>query len=226
MKRFVSFCVAAGIVVVFGCVNIPAKFEAHITVDIRHHIEQQATSTLDFIEGRTDAIENAPVSCAPRAPMFNRVLAFLSPVQAAHAQELRMSSPTVTQIATQMRERFDEVQKLKDRRYIGENNRGYLELRNPDLIDTADERNEVQRLIAAENRDRKELYQEVARINREQNVSVAMVERVYAMQRLRRARSGELFQLPPEGDDFRTFMRTETGRRIEDKKPAEWVTIP
>ena len=227
MKRLISFGVAAGIVLVLGCVNIPRKFEAHITVDIRHHIEQQATSTLDYIEGRTEAIKTEPVSLAPATPLFQRVLCALAPVNTAYAQELKMTSPTVTQIATRMRDRFNEVQRIKSATYAGENNRGYLEIRNAEKITNPDERNEVQRIIAAENKDRKELYQEVARINRDQNVSVAMVEGVYAMERLRRARTGEIFQLPPQGADYDSFMKTEIGPRLGSQAaPGAWVTIP
>ena len=227
MKRLISFGVAAGIVLVLGCVNIPRKFEAHITVDIRHHIEQQATSTLDYIEGRTETIKTEPVSLAPAPSLFEEVVCALSPVNVAYAQELKMTSPTVTQIATRMRERFDEVQRIKSAARAGENNRGYLEIRNTDKITDADERNEVQRIIAAENKDRKELYQEVARINRDQNVSVAMVEGVYAMERLRRARTGEIFQLPPQGKDYESFMKTEIGGRLGSQaSPGAWVTIP
>lgn len=227
MKRLLSFCVAAGVVVALGCVNIPSKFEAHITVDIRHHIEQQAASTLDYIEGRTDALPAEPVSAVPAPSLFQRTLCALSPINVAYAQELRKTSPTITQIATKMRERFDQIQGIKSRNYAGENNRGYLDLRNTEQIANADERNEVQRLIAAENKDRKELYQEVTRINKDQDVSVAMVERVYAMERLRRARSGEIFQLPPQGADYDAFMKSDLGKSLGDKAaPDAWVTIP
>lgn len=227
MKRLASFCVAAGIVVVLGCVNIPKKFEAHITVDIRHHIEQQATSTLDYIEGRTDTLNPEPVSLVPAPSLWRRALCALAPINVAHAQELKKTSPTITQIATRMRERFDDVQRIKSQKYAGESNRGYLELRNTDQIANADERNEVQRVIAAENKDRKELYSEVARINKDQNVTVAMVERVYAMERLRRARSGEIFQLPAEGQDYQEFAGSETGRKLaQQAQPEAWVTIP
>lgn len=227
MKRLLSLAIAVGVVVALGCVNIPRKFEAHITVDIRHHIEQQATSTLDYIEGRTDKLPPEPVSCAPTPSLFQRALCALSPINVAYAQELRKSSPVITQIATQMRDRFDKIQGIKSKNYAGENNRGYLDLRNEDKIANADERNEVQRLIAAENKDRKELYGEVARINKDQNVSVAMVEKVYAMERLRRARSGEIFQLPPQGEDYDSFVKSDIGKRLgAQAAPDAWVTIP
>ena len=56
MKRMIVCCIVAGFISGLGCVNIPSKFEAHITVDIRHHIEQQAANTLDYIEGKTDEL--------------------------------------------------------------------------------------------------------------------------------------------------------------------------
>jgi uncharacterized protein YdbL (DUF1318 family) len=227
MKRLASLGVAAGIVFVLGCINIPKKFEAHITVDIRHHIEQQATSTLDFIEGKTDSIKPEPVSLAPAPSMVDRVICALSPVNVAYAQDLKTTSPTVTQIATRMRERFDEVQRLKSAGLIGETNRGYLDIRSADKIAKPDEKNAIQKSIAAENKDRKELYQEVARINRDQNVSVSMVEGIYALQRFERAKAGEIFQLPAQGPDYDAFMKTKTGQRLASKaSPGAWVVVP
>jgi len=227
MRPFVCAVVAVGVFIIVGCVNIPKKFEAHITVDIRHHIEQQAGSTLDYIEGKTDQLP------APEAKpegsgtsWVEKAKDFLSPVSVAYAAELKTTSPTMTQIATELRKRFDQIEALKKKGYAGEDNRGYVDLRNADKIENADERNEAQRLVAAENKDRKALYNEVARLNKDQNVGVATVERVYAQERLKRAKPGELFQLPPKGEDFDAFKTSDAGKRLgAECIPDAWVVI-
>ena len=115
---------------------------------------------------------------------------------------------------------------MKNKGIVGENNRGYLEVRDPDKKMTPDERNEAQRLVAAECKDRKALYQEDARIEKEKNVSVSLVERTYAMERLRRAKPGDVFQLPPAGQDFDAFTASEQGRKLgAECVPEAWVTI-
>ena len=90
----------------------------------------------------------------------------------------------------------------------------------------AEDRNETQRLIAAENKDRKALYGEIARLNKDQNVSVSEVEQIYAFERLKRAKTSEIFQLPSTGADFDAFKASPAGKSLgEECKPDAWVTI-
>ncbi len=226
MKRCVAV-LFVGIALVLGCVNIPSKFEAHITVDIRHHIEQQAGNMLDFIEGKADTVPSQPAQPAPgKTSWLERAKQVLSPIQVAYAAELKRSSDEMTRIATELRNRYGQVDALKKKGYVGESNRGYAEIRNADKIPSPDERNEAQRVVAAENKDRKALYQEVARLNKDQNVSVSLVERVYAQERLNRAKPGEVFQLPPKGSDFDAFKASPAGQRLGGAcQPDAWVTI-
>ena len=86
---------------------------------------------------------------------------------------------------------------------------------------------QVQRVIAAENKDRKALYLEIARINREQNLNVSTVEGIYAQEHLERAKAGEHFQLPVAGGDFEAFKRSPAGQRLASRcVPGAWVRIP
>ena len=112
-----------------------------------------------------------------------------------------------------MKARFGDVEAAKKTGAVGENNRGFLEMIKPDAIADAEQRNNVQRVVAAENEDRKALYQEVARLNSDQNLTVGTVERIYAQKRLERAKSGEVFQLPPAGADFDAFAASATHGR-------------
>lgn len=227
MRRLLAAVVAVGVLVGMGCVQIPKKFEAHITVDIRHHIEQQAGSTLDFIEGKTDTLPSAATSPAPGGQSWlMRARDMLSPIGVAYAAELNANSPEITRIATEMRKRFDQIDALKKKGYAGENNRGYVELRGEDKISSSDERNLAQRLVAAENKDRKALYNEVAKLNKDQNVNVSMVERIYAQAWLKRAKSGEIFQLPPNGEDFEAFKASAAGQALGTAcEPDAWVVM-
>ncbi len=228
MKKYTVFCAVALLAVVLGCViRTEHKIDAHITLDIRH-IADQAEDVLDFIEGKKDelpGLEGAPEPVSHIYRFFNA----LSPMQTAHASSLEVTtSPRVREIAVSMRERNPKVEAFKRRGCIGENNRGYVELRDCDTIQTADERNEAQELIADENRDRQALYSEIARLNRDTpGVTVAKVESIYAMERLRRARSGDVFQLPPAGEQFDAVKGSPLGRSLgDDCKPNAWVVIP
>ena len=227
MKKLVVASLAVAFVVVLGCVRIPEKFEAHITVDIRQQVQERAADTLDFIEGKTPALPSEEKPDKPKkSSWLQKTRDVLSPMHAAYAAGFGGTSPEKKQIVEQLRNRSGDIQALKNKGIVGENNRGYLEVRDPDKKMTPDERNEAQRLVAAECKDRKALYQEDARIEKEKNVSVSLVERTYAMERLRRAKPGDVFQLPPAGQDFDAFKASEQGRKLgAECVPEAWVTI-
>jgi len=227
MKRLVSALVAAGVIVGLGCVRIPKKFEAHITVDIRHHVEEQADSVLDFIEGESDTVSTGEETPAPQGTSWlEPVWQAVSPLPVAYAKELKTSSPAVTEISQGLRERHAQLEALKSKGRAGENNRGYVELREAKRIEDPEERNQAQRIIAAENKDRKKLHKEIAQINKEDHVSVSMVERVFAQKRLERAKPGDRFQLPKQGEDFEAFRASKAGQRLGAAcVPESWVRI-
>jgi uncharacterized protein YdbL (DUF1318 family) len=154
-------------------------------------------------------------------------LALLPSAFIAHAQDINQSSPRVRQLADSMKARFAAVQSIKGTGAVGENNRGFLELIKPDAIDDPEERNKVQTVIAEENADRKSLYQEIARINRDQNLSIGTVESIYAVERIERARSGDWVQLPTAGQHFDKLKGSSLARSLGDAfKPGEWVQVP
>ncbi len=228
MKKYKVFCAIAVFAVILGCViRTEHRIDAHITLDIRH-IADQAESVLDFVEGKTDVLPGLEDTPEPVSHM-RRMLHVLNPMQTAHASTLQeTTSPRVREIAVSMRERNPEIEALKQQGCLGETNRGYVELHACEALSDAEARNEAQQLVADENRDRKALYAEIARLNRDvPNITVASVESIYAVERLNRARSGQIFQLPPPGKAFDDFKNTPHGRALEDEcVPNAWVVIP
>jgi hypothetical protein len=228
MIRVSRTAVAAAVALLAGCVVIPKTFDANINVTI-HHVQEQAEGIIKFVEGETDTLpEIAPSAQGEKkSSLIERALDVLDPVPTAYAAEVHEDSARVKQIATSMKARFPEVEAAKKTGAVGENNRGFLELVKADAITDADKKNAVQRTIAAENDDRKALYQEIARLNSDQNMTVTTVERVYAQKRLERAKSGEMFQLPPAGPDMDAFAASAVGKKLAGGAAAgAWVTIP
>lgn len=217
-----SLVLSALIVVALGCVVIPSKIEADIRVEIRH-IEEQADDLLDFIEGEEPEAMRRPSK-------LERLIDAIKPIRTAHAQSLKTDSPIVKEKAKSMRDRLPEVNKLKADNSVGEDNRGYLRLQNdaPSMADS-EAKNAAQKIVAAENEDRKAMYGAIAEENRKSNPSITLsvVEGIFADQRLARAKSGELVQLPPKGDRFDEFAKSALGKKLgDDAKTDAWVTIP
>lgn len=225
MRTVVALTLAVATIVVVGCLRTEHKIEAHITLDIRH-IETQAEEVLDYVEGKSDTLPGLEPAGEPTS-WLQRGFELLSPMNVAYAQELKSDSPRMTEIANALRANNAALSQWKKAGCLGENNRGYVELRDCEEASSAEKKNEAQQVLAEENKHRKALYAEVARLNSDQGVSVSTVESVYAMERLERAQSGEVVQLPPAGKDFDTFKSSAKGQALGDQAtPGAWVTIP
>lgn len=225
MRELVKPAMAFSLAALIGCVVIPSTFEANIRIEIRH-IQEQADGVLDYVEGTSDELPGLGTPTDSQTSMMRRGIRSLGSASVAYAAELNDNTPRVRQIADAMKGRFAQVQALKSKGHVGENNRGMIEMVPGVRIADAEEKNEVQRIIAAENKDRKALYLEIARINRDQDLNVSTVEGIYAQEHLERARAGEHFQLPAAGGNFEAFKRTPAGQRLGAKcVPGAWVRI-
>ena len=102
-----------------------------------------------------------------RAPTkWERFIDAVKPIRTAHAQALSSTSEAVKELAKSMRARLPEVNALKANGSVGEDNRGYLRLQEgADALSDADAKNAAQKVVAAENDDRKALYTAIAEEN-------------------------------------------------------------
>ena len=103
------------------------------------------------------------------------ILTVLTFVCAANAQDIK----------DRMRDRLPEVQALKAKGNIGENNQGYLEVRSGNGA--------AQQIVAAENKDRQAVYQAIAK---QAKTTVQVVGQRRAMQIAEKADAGEWLQDP------------------------------
>ncbi len=228
MKKTIFFLTVLALAVALGCViRTEQQINAHITLDIRH-IEDQAESVLDFVEGKTDTLSGEGETPEP-VSRRESLLHALYPIQTAYAETLKVTtSPLIVEIATKMRERNKEIEVLKRLQCLGESNRGLVQLRECEATRAPEKHNAAQKIVAEENKDRTALYNEIARLNKEvPEVNVTKVQSIYAMERLRRGRPGELFQLPAAGPDYDVAKTLPVGQKLGDAcKPGAWITIP
>lgn len=214
MKRVAFGIILAVLAAGMGCVHVPKRLDAYVNGDVRDEIQRRAVASLDFIEGKTDVL--------PRTEEVSR----LAPLRIfAVATAYAGTNDAGGSILLSLRSRNAQIVDLKARRLVGETVRGYLALRNEDSLD-ARQRNEIQRTVAAENKERKLLHEEDARVEKAHSVTVSMVERGYATERLKRARVGEWVQIPSLGEDFEAFKTSPAGQRLgTDCIPEAWVVL-
>ncbi|MEA3365987.1 MAG: DUF1318 domain-containing protein [Candidatus Hydrogenedentes bacterium] len=229
MKRILIATIIVAVVVVLGCtLRTEHTIDAHITVDIRH-IEEQADNVLDFIEGESDKLPPVePAETSGESFLIGPFLDAINPLRHAYAGELKSDSERIREIAKRLKERFPKIEALKKQGLIGENDRGYVELRSNDALEEDTERkNDIEKLIKEENEDRKKLYTEIVKLNTDQaDLTLTVVERIYAKKRLERAKTGEIFRLPPPGKDFDEFKEVLKKKQVEGKvAPKKWIKI-
>lgn len=93
---------------------------------------------------------------------------------------------SATAINSRMVERLPAIDSLKERKVVGENNRGLLEVRGSAAI-------EDEQVVTDENRDRSAIYELIAK---HESTSSDAVARARARQIAERSKSGLLLQAP------------------------------
>jgi len=110
---------------------------------------------------------------------------------------------------------------------FGENNRGYLELRDCAGLQDPELKNAGQKVLASLNKDRKALYYELALFHHHSDLSVSTIEEIAADTYAAYAKSGEWVQMPSVGPRFERFVKTPLGTRLGDHAVAAgWVAVP
>jgi len=104
---------------------------------------------------------------------------------AAEKYTIKEMTPEVTSALENRKNRYSELQRLKQQGKVGENNRGYIEV----FSDEGD----VKRLADAENRDRKTIYQTIADQN-DLKGALGTIEKVFAQTQRDNADPGDKIQ--------------------------------
>jgi uncharacterized protein YdbL (DUF1318 family) len=125
-------------------------------------------------------------------------LASLSLVGEAQAQEadINVSNPAIRAIKDSIKARSDAIKPYMDRGNIGIAADGLLAIRNTDGLNLK-ERAETKQLVDAENRDRENLYVEIAKANNIPADNVPKIKGIFARSWLEQARPGWWIQDSP-----------------------------
>jgi uncharacterized protein YdbL (DUF1318 family) len=125
-------------------------------------------------------------------------LVALSLVSEAHAQEadINVSNPAIRAIKDSIKARSDAIKPFMDRGNIGIAADGLLAIRNTDGLNLK-ERAETKQLVDAENRDRDNLYAEIAKANNISNESIPKIKAIFAKSWIEQARPGWWIQDSP-----------------------------
>ena len=209
MSRSRTTAVLIALGVCAGCGTIPTGIGASRTPVDAAELQRKVDAVLDYTAGTADAL---PLELFSVAPLANTG---------------KDAGVEIQEMADEMRQHYAELSKLKARRVLGEDNRGYLTIRDNDSFAGADDKNAVQKAMAAENDSRKSVYRGIAQASEEKGLTLTRVERAFAERRLARAAPGALVQLPTNDQEFKAFQQSPIGKQLgEMVHPGDWVGIP
>jgi len=169
--------------IVSACVTVNIYFPAAA-------VERAADQIVKETWGEPSKSAPAP---APRSDnRFSPLrLASLSLVSVAHAQEadINVSNPAIRAIKDSIKARSDAIKPFMDRGNIGIGADGLLAIRNTDGLNLK-ERAETKQLVDAENRDRENLYAEIAKANNMSSDTIPKIKAIFARSWLEQTRPG------------------------------------
>ncbi|MEM7253617.1 MAG: YdbL family protein [Pseudomonadota bacterium] len=180
---FLSFTTLAFLV---GCVTINVYFPAAA-------VEKAADKLIEDVWGEdAQPAEGEPVK--PQSSLdhpIRAVVEFLIP--SAHAQaNIDVSTPAAKKLKSSMTKRHRSLSPYYNSCAVGLTQDGYVALRDKKAVPVRD-RKKVTSLVAAENRDRKALYREIARANGHPEWE-AEIRGTFARRWVSRAKSGWCYQ--------------------------------
>ncbi|MBE0436674.1 MAG: YdbL family protein [Methylomicrobium sp.] len=180
-----------GALLLTACVTINIYFPAAAA-------EKAADQIIKDIQQTTDSSQKPQSDLQSLKIVFYRLIdGVLNVVIApAHAQQadLSIDSPEIRRLTASMQNRFSSLKPYYDAGYIGIGSDGLLVVRDPSAVPLRD-RTQVNRLVAAENADRNQLYQAIANANGQPNW-FAQIKSTFAARWIGNAQSGWWYQMP------------------------------
>jgi uncharacterized protein YdbL (DUF1318 family) len=165
MKQFLRNLLLLSVVTAVSCVTINIYFPAE-------QVRGAADRIVDEVWGERAAgaepAQTAPMQPAPtpdKPPVQpGSFLRILGPTTAGAAQDINVSTPEIRAIRESMKDRSGQLFPYLDSGHVGIGLDGLLKVRTTEGLGLKP-RADVQRLVDAENQDRRRLYQEIARAN-------------------------------------------------------------
>ncbi|MGQ4809181.1 hypothetical protein NKDENANG_02592 [Candidatus Entotheonellaceae bacterium PAL068K] len=185
-RRLIVLFLVGGLTVTCATITVNIYFPAAEIRDAAAHIEQEVRQEE----------EKEPTS-APQSPQNSRLwpgswhlrLALGYTTATAQAINLTITTPTIRRLIAARKQRYPHLVSLFNSGVLGENNRGFVDLRALDELSLR-HRARAKTLYEQENRDRQELYQALAKANNIPAQRVSDIASIFADEHRQQARAG------------------------------------
>ncbi len=167
-----------------------------VTIHIYFPAEEVQRTAEEIV---TDVRQVPPQSQVPLrgttvlSSLFRHVDLKLGPARAHAQRETTVSNAAIRSLRDRMRNRNPQLVPFFNEEAIGENNRGYVEILDTSGLDLRARAN-LNRLVDAENTDRRQLYQEVARALNIDPGQISRIQTIFAEEWQKSAEPGWFIQ--------------------------------
>jgi uncharacterized protein YdbL (DUF1318 family) len=188
MKKKLYLSVALSLILLVSCVTVNIYFPASA-------IQKAADEMVDDIRGKDQKPEQKkPEQKQDQSSRFEGWRFTGLAVSEAYAEvDIDVSTPAIRGLKDSLKSRFPSLASFYDNGALGENNRGFVEIRNADSLSLKD-RADLNRLSQQENSDRQTLYSEILRANKLGPEMMEQEQRLFANSWRAKSRPGWLIQ--------------------------------
>jgi uncharacterized protein YdbL (DUF1318 family) len=186
MKKFsILSAVLLCLILVIACVTVNIYFPAG-------EVQKAADEIVDEVRpGQKEGESTSRFQTRPR--WSTRLAPFFAPGLAFAQVDIDISTPAIRALRASLAGRFGSLKGFYSRGSLGENNKGYIELRDQSGLDLKGKA-DLRRLVKAENRDRKDLYMEIIKANNLEPRFLPEVEKIFANSWRKKALAGSWIQ--------------------------------
>lgn len=159
------------VMLTLSCVTINIYFPAE-------KVESLAVEIVDDVRGNKGGDKEKPAK-GDKSSRWNQIMTALAPSSACAEDATNVSNPTIRGLKDKMRSRFPQMKPYYQKGVIKEGSDGYVSVAGADSLGLK-ERQDLKSLVDGENRDRKDLYQEVAKALNIDPSQIGRVAEVFA----------------------------------------------
>jgi uncharacterized protein YdbL (DUF1318 family) len=172
MKRKSSWIVIFSVLFfAFACVTINIYFPAE-------KVESAAGDIVKDVRGQKANEKQKPAKDDKGSLLLRSLLAF-APANAWAEDTTTVSNPTIRALKDKLRSNYAQMKPYYQKGMVVEGNNGYVSLRNTDALNLK-QRRDLNSLADAENRYRRQLYEEVAKALKIDPSQVNRVAEIFA----------------------------------------------
>jgi len=158
------------LLVFFACVTINIYFPAE-------KVESVAGEIVDEIRGQDGGEEKSPAG--QKDSFLRKIRLALTPAVAWAQEAVEVSNPTIRALKEQMKARYAQMKPYYQKEMLKEGDNGYVSLGASGGLGLKEKR-DLNALVAAENKDRKKLYGEVAKALNIDPGQINKIEAIFA----------------------------------------------